>query len=260
MSERDELVRRLRAVENDWATTACYNGTRIEAASLLERDGAEIARLRVERDREERECGEVMDERDRYSDALAESHIALGGDGEWAARTWNPSPPDSGDLARDVPALAAAVKRDLDEARKALAEAREALARWLIAHGFATGHGDTLDDLLGELSWQVKERSAEAEALRKEAARADYVRKAFLLDDNDAIFEFCLAESVAEFNAAIDAVLATRVPDAAIAKEPVQVPAGECPYPVHKDRSIKACVEAGDCGCGARDDGTTREG
>lgn len=101
MSERDELVRRLRAVENDWATTACYNGTRIEAASLLERDAAR----------------------------------------------------------------------------------------------------------------------AEAEALRKEAARADYVRKAFLLDDNDAIFEFCLAESVAEFNDAIDAVLATRVPDAAIAKE-----------------------------------------
>ena len=109
-----------------------------------------------------------------------------------------------------------------DEARKALAEAREALARWLIAHSFATGHGDTLDDLLSELTWQVNtlaELAVENKALRKESARMDYVRKAFLLDGNDAIFEFCLAESTAEFNDAIDAVLATRVPDAAIAKE-----------------------------------------
>lgn len=48
--------------------------------------------------------------------------------------------------------------------------------------------------------------------------------------------------------------------DAIMRDAPVEVPHGECPYPVHKDRSIKACVEAGDCGCGARDDGTTREG
>lgn len=113
-----------------------------------------------------------------------------------------------------------------DEARKALAEAREALARWLIAHGFATGHGDTLDDLLGELSWQVKERSAEAEALRKDAARADYVRKSFLLDDEEAMFDLFIAETVAEFNATIDDVLATHSPaiDAAIAKATPHVP------------------------------------
>ncbi len=130
--ERAELIDCLRY--RPVATTAAQMR---EAADLLERDGAEIARLRVERDREERECGEVMDERDRYSDALAESHIALGGDGEWAARTWNPSPPDSGDLARDVPALAAAVKRDLDEARAALAEAQRDAGRyrWLVNAG-----------------------------------------------------------------------------------------------------------------------------
>ena len=34
--------------------------------------------------------------------------------------------------------------------------ATEKLATWMIAHGFATGHGDTLDDLLKELAWQVK--------------------------------------------------------------------------------------------------------
>lgn len=37
------------------------------------------------------------------------------------------------------------------------AEARENVARWMIAHSFSTGHGDTLVDLLDELSWQVRE-------------------------------------------------------------------------------------------------------
>ena len=34
---------------------------------------------------------------------------------------------------------------------------REKLAAWMIAHGFATGHGDSTEDLLAELSWQVNE-------------------------------------------------------------------------------------------------------
>jgi len=34
---------------------------------------------------------------------------------------------------------------------------REQLARWMIEHSFATGHGDTFEDLLKELSWQVEE-------------------------------------------------------------------------------------------------------
>lgn len=32
---------------------------------------------------------------------------------------------------------------------------REKLAAWMIRHSFSTGHGDTIEDLLGELSWQV---------------------------------------------------------------------------------------------------------
>ena len=35
---------------------------------------------------------------------------------------------------------------------------REKLAQWMIKHGFATGHGDTMDDLLKELTWQIEER------------------------------------------------------------------------------------------------------
>ena len=37
--------------------------------------------------------------------------------------------------------------------------AREAVAAWMIEHGYATGHGDTLDDLLKELIEQVAEQS-----------------------------------------------------------------------------------------------------
>ena len=36
--------------------------------------------------------------------------------------------------------------------------AREAVARWMIEHGYVTGHGDTLDSLLQELVAQVKEK------------------------------------------------------------------------------------------------------
>jgi hypothetical protein len=35
--------------------------------------------------------------------------------------------------------------------------AKEIVAQWMITHGFATGHGDTLEDLLRELSWQIEE-------------------------------------------------------------------------------------------------------
>lgn len=34
---------------------------------------------------------------------------------------------------------------------------RELVAEWMIAHGFSTGHGDTMLDLLNELSWQIAE-------------------------------------------------------------------------------------------------------
>lgn len=33
----------------------------------------------------------------------------------------------------------------------------EQLAAWMIEHSFSTGHGDTVEDLLRELEWQVKE-------------------------------------------------------------------------------------------------------
>lgn len=90
-------------------------------------------------------------------------------------------------------------QQDAIRLQSALAEARESVAQWMIAQGFATGHGDTLTDLLAELSWQIAEIKRDAIKWRD---------------------------------------------------TPIPVPPGECPYPVHADHSIKACVDAGDCGCG----------
>lgn len=37
----------------------------------------------------------------------------------------------------------------------------EAIANWMMKKGYATGHGDTVEDLLTELEWQAKERERE---------------------------------------------------------------------------------------------------
>ena len=39
---------------------------------------------------------------------------------------------------------------------------REKVAAWMIARGYATGHGDTIEDLLNELDWQIREQEREA--------------------------------------------------------------------------------------------------
>lgn len=39
---------------------------------------------------------------------------------------------------------------------------KEILAQWMIKHGYATGHGDTIEDLLTELEWQIREAEREA--------------------------------------------------------------------------------------------------
>ena len=35
------------------------------------------------------------------------------------------------------------------------AQEREKVAAWMMAKGYATGHGDTIEDLLQELDWQI---------------------------------------------------------------------------------------------------------
>lgn len=39
---------------------------------------------------------------------------------------------------------------------------REKVAAWMIRSGYATGHGDTIEDLLNELDWQIREQEREA--------------------------------------------------------------------------------------------------
>jgi hypothetical protein len=37
------------------------------------------------------------------------------------------------------------------------ADERNKLAAWMMARGYATGHGDSIEDLLQELDWQIAE-------------------------------------------------------------------------------------------------------
>ena len=44
----------------------------------------------------------------------------------------------------------------------AQAAERNKLASWMMAQGYATGHGETMEGLLEELRWQVRESEREA--------------------------------------------------------------------------------------------------
>jgi len=52
------------------------------------------------------------------------------------------------------------VKAQLKFAELVAAAEREKVAQWMMQRGYATGHGDTIEDLLAELDWQIKERAA----------------------------------------------------------------------------------------------------
>ena len=45
----------------------------------------------------------------------------------------------------------------VDELGKLLTAEREKVAQWMMQRGYATGHGDTIEDLLAELDWQIAE-------------------------------------------------------------------------------------------------------
>jgi hypothetical protein len=64
---------------------------------------------------------------------------------------------------------------------------REKVAHWMRTACYATGHGDTTEDLLRELAWQADERIAKAVAAEREAC-------ATVLDDwkkHNWTFEDC---------------------------------------------------------------------
>ena len=70
--------------------------------------------------------------------------------------TIDDSPLAAGDPLKSASALIT-LKDRIENLERELAERDRRLAVWMIANDFATGHGDTMDDLLKELSWQVKE-------------------------------------------------------------------------------------------------------
>jgi hypothetical protein len=54
-------------------------------------------------------------------------------------------------------------RSELEAAVKAAIVAeRKKVAAWMIERSYATGHGDTTEDLLKELEWQVRESEREA--------------------------------------------------------------------------------------------------
>ena len=65
--------------------------------------------------------------------------------------------------AKTTPNAYEAARKATAELRAALAEsepsATEQVARWMIAHGYATGHGDSIGDLLHHLRWQVRDET-----------------------------------------------------------------------------------------------------
>ena len=56
---------------------------------------------------------------------------------------------------------------------------RNKVAQWMIDHSYATGHGDTVKDLLRELEWQVADRCAEIAYEAEPFHSADLIREAF---------------------------------------------------------------------------------
>ena len=63
---------------------------------------------------------------------------------------------------------------------------REKVAAWMMQRGYATGHGDTVEELLVELEWQVRESE------RKEFAKhAVEIARRAVNQEREACAELC---------------------------------------------------------------------
>ena len=61
---------------------------------------------------------------------------------------------------------------------------REGIAKWMIANNLATGHGDTVDDLLAEAAGQIAEMRARVAKLEEALIHARGVIEAIMSDGN----------------------------------------------------------------------------
>jgi hypothetical protein len=81
---------------------------------------------------------------------------------------------------------------------------REKVAQWMMRQGYATGHGDTVEDLLKELEWQIEER------IRREwvGLTADEIWKCNKASGSTVEFHICCAhQNVLDFAESIEAKL-----------------------------------------------------
>lgn len=63
---------------------------------------------------------------------------------------------------------------------------KERLATWMIKNSYATGHGDSLPDLIRELDWQHAERRAELAEAKRDTERLRVAKVALhRIGDND---------------------------------------------------------------------------
>ena len=73
---------------------------------------------------------------------------------------------------------------------------REAIAKWMIANSLATGHGDTVDDLLSEAAGQIAELRARVAKLEAALERIHPHICAFGSDEELAVVDAALSETV----------------------------------------------------------------
>lgn len=125
-----EEANRSRCKANAAAIVAARNAfpRLIAAAREAERLRGEVAELRRTLKAVQDGDETTYDQREAFSDALANTHLSLGGSGEWVHRNPAPPPPNSGDLVFDVPTLAAEVRADRDALHAENARLRADLA------------------------------------------------------------------------------------------------------------------------------------
>jgi lysophospholipase L1-like esterase len=73
---------------------------------------------------------------------------------------------------------------------------KEILAQWMIRHEYATGHGDTIEDLLEELKWQIAERSERAALVERFKIKQKHPFL-FTADEFEIISNAAIAEGAA---------------------------------------------------------------
>ncbi len=68
-------------------------------------------------------------------------------------------------------ALSAVARHIAERVEAARVEEREKVAAFMGDHSLATGHGDTIEDLLGEAGWQIEKLRATLAVAKEEAGR-----------------------------------------------------------------------------------------